>query len=171
MAVSIGLALATLLVHHPAKGDGTEGRAPRGSGALMGAVECLMEFRRFDAADPEDTRRVITAYSRFPETPDKVVVNWLGIGRGYVRDDGYTVAKKRQEAREPIIDEILKGRPLSKAAILKAFRDDEDQDPIGDKTLQRGLKAGVASGRWICDGKARGVTYRMPNEDPEVHDA
>src|SRR5262249_36903229 len=60
---------ALCLVHPLRKSDGAEGTGSRGSTALLGWVDIIAELRRFQANDPEDTRRVITAYGRFEETP------------------------------------------------------------------------------------------------------
>ena len=65
-----------LLIAHPRKGDGTEAQATRGSGALPGFVDVIIEMRRFDAGRREDTRRVLTTYSRYEETPVEKVLEY-----------------------------------------------------------------------------------------------
>jgi hypothetical protein len=65
---------ALLLVHHLRKSDGGEGTGSRGSGALLGWVDIIVELRRFDAEDEKSTRRVLTGYGRYEETPATVVV-------------------------------------------------------------------------------------------------
>lgn len=74
---------AVVLVHHPKKGDSGEAQASRGSGALPGAVDIIVEMRRYAAEDVNDTRRVLRAYSRFDGTPAEVVLNY--------GEEGYTV--------------------------------------------------------------------------------
>lgn len=74
---------AVLLMHHPRKGDATEGRAARGSGALPGFVDVIVELRRFTPDNAHDRRRVLTAYGRFDDVPPEAVLE-LG-------DDGYRV--------------------------------------------------------------------------------
>ena len=81
---------ALLLVHHPRKGDAREGQASRGSGALPGLVDVILELRRFDPARPEDRRRTLTAYSRFDETPGEMVIE--------LTDGGYRVVGSKAEA-------------------------------------------------------------------------
>jgi hypothetical protein len=67
---------AVLLVRHPRKSDGAEATAGRGSGAIDGFVDVIIEFRRFQPEDKDDRRRVFTVYSR--EEPFEVVAEWDG---------------------------------------------------------------------------------------------
>ena len=68
------LDIAVLLVAHPKKGDASEGQATRGTGAIGGFVDIILEMRRLDAKQHNDTRRELKAYSRFDQTPSLVVV-------------------------------------------------------------------------------------------------
>lgn len=108
-------ALAVLLIAHPKKGDAGEGQATRGSGALPSIVDIIIEFRRYDAERREDTRRVLTTYSRFDDTPPEVVIE-------YDAADGYTARGTRQDARAA-------GR---KAVILELLPDDEPGVTVED---------------------------------------
>ena len=65
-----------LLVRHPRKSDGAEATAGRGSGAIDGFVDVIIEFRRYQPEDREDRRRVLSVYSR--EEPFEVVAAWDG---------------------------------------------------------------------------------------------
>ncbi len=81
-----------LCVAHPKKGDAGEGQATRGSGALPSFVDVIVELRRYDAERREDTRRVLTTYSRFDETPIEVVLD-------YTPQVGYNAQGTRADAR------------------------------------------------------------------------
>lgn len=61
--------IAVLLPHHPAKGNPNPGQAARGSGALSGLADVLLELRLANAMDPTDRRRRLFCYSRNRETP------------------------------------------------------------------------------------------------------
>ena len=76
---SLGCA-AGILSHHPRKGDGTEATASRGSGALTGWVDTILELRRFDPADKTSRRRVLTAYGRDTDVQGEMVVELTGSG-------------------------------------------------------------------------------------------
>jgi len=79
---------AFCLVHHTRKSGGTGGVAARGGGALAGAVDIVVELTRFAKSDTSSKRR-LDCYSRWDETPSKLVIE-LG-------DDGYTVAPETPE--------------------------------------------------------------------------
>jgi hypothetical protein len=128
-----------LLVHHPRKSDGTEATAARGSGALTGFVDIILELRRFDAAQRDDRRRTLTGYSRYRSTPDELVIELAQDGGSYA----LIGTKGNAEAREleAMISTVL---PLS----LPGFTDKEikdnwpkDRPPRRDKLL-RALKDG-----------------------------
>ncbi len=68
------LGVAVLLLHHPRKGDGSEGQAGRGSGALPGFVDIILELRRFVPEQITDPRRTMRGYSRYDETPQEIVI-------------------------------------------------------------------------------------------------
>jgi KaiC/GvpD/RAD55 family RecA-like ATPase len=61
--------LVVFLVHHQRR----DGGGPRGSGALMGAVDTVIEYERLEDDAPTRHRRLVTA-SRWPQTPHVLVV-------------------------------------------------------------------------------------------------
>jgi hypothetical protein len=64
--------MAVLLQHHPSKGNPSTGRAARGSGALSGLADILLELRPTYAYDPTDRRHLLFCYSRSRDTPPRV---------------------------------------------------------------------------------------------------
>jgi hypothetical protein len=72
--------LAVLLIHHQRKAPGEYGTALRGSGALAGAVDIVIEYERLGEDAPRSQRRFVT-FSRWPQTPDVLVID-------YRRSDG-----------------------------------------------------------------------------------
>jgi hypothetical protein len=66
---------SVLLVHHLRKSDGAEGTGSRGSGALVGAVDVVLELRRVKRSlDPSQRKRVLSGYGRFDAIPAEWVV-------------------------------------------------------------------------------------------------
>ena len=65
--------LAVLLVHHQRKSQGEHGTAVRGSGALAGAVDVLIEYERVENAPRQ---RRLVASSRWPQTPDVLIIDY-----------------------------------------------------------------------------------------------
>ncbi len=70
---------AVLFLRHPRKSDGLQATAGRGSGAICGLADIVVEMRRYVPDDLQDTRRVLTVYSRYE--PFEVVIRWNGGGQ------------------------------------------------------------------------------------------
>jgi hypothetical protein len=65
--------LAVWLLHHPSKGEPPLGQAARGSGALLAAVDIYLEMRH-PGGNPFTRRRKLTAWSRYDETPQQMLI-------------------------------------------------------------------------------------------------
>ena len=74
--------LAILVCRHERKSGGEVGESGRGSSAISGDVDVILQLRRPEGHQP-GTRRVIESLSRYSETPDKLVVE--------LTEDGYLV--------------------------------------------------------------------------------
>ena len=159
-----GSGAAILLVHHPRKGDAGQGQASRGSGALTGWVDTIVELRRYNPGDNSDRRRVLQAYGRFDETPDEVVIE--------LTDDGYirvgSSGEAKQSDRFEVIAEVLDPE-------WRTREDIRDQWPVGTvpkpgtSTLRTDLNAGFESGKWERQGEGRKgdpFTYRFVSRTP-----
>lgn len=128
---------AVMLVHHPRKGDAAEGQAARGSGALPGFVELIVELRRFDPARRDDTRRVLTSYSRFDETPPELVLQ-------YDPEAGYeAIGTKRDTGRADrlaVVRTMVATAPLTADMIRETWAVSDLPKP-GLRTLRADLEA------------------------------
>ncbi|MEI8359256.1 MAG: AAA family ATPase [Deltaproteobacteria bacterium] len=133
---------AVLLLCHPKKGDAGEGQATRGSGAIGGFVDVILELRRFDASSPSDTRRVLKSYSRFDETPGEVVLN-------YQAGDFVPEGARREVMAADMLQEVLDLLPRAEAEALaiEAVHSRWSGTPISKETLRRRLQDGVDRGR------------------------
>lgn len=143
-----GAGAGVLIVHHPKKGDAGQFQSSRGSGALTGAVDIIVEVRRFNEKDNEDRRRVIVGVGRFPEqTPAELVIE--------LNENGYgTVGKKvdaRRADRQVVIDSILPDTPpgLTVEEINESWPKGGDaaRKPSKD-TIRRDLNTGVDDCHW-----------------------
>ncbi len=147
---------ALLLTHHPRKGDGAQGTATRGSGALTGFVDTIVELRRHDPQNNADTRRVLSAYGRFDSTPHELVID-LG-------PEGYTVLGEPVNVRgvdtqESIIDLLSESEDgLTADEVREAW----PSEPLPGKTsLSKVLSDGAAEGKWERLGKGvKGNPYK-----------
>jgi len=119
---------SVLLVHHPGKAETSEGRASRGSGALPGFVDVIIELRRYAPNDLEDTRRVLAGLSRFDETPREVVLELTADGYRTLgsksevkaQDQAYEDWGAVEEAKGAILAAIEAIGPASMSAIAEA---------------------------------------------------
>jgi hypothetical protein len=133
---------AVLLVHHSRKGDGTEGQASRGSGALPSFADIIVEFRRFDPERREDRRRVLTTYGRFDDTEPELVVELAADG---YRVCGTKADAKRGERIVAAMDILNEARePLALDTIRERW--DSDIPKPGERTLRYDLDAAHRDG-------------------------
>jgi hypothetical protein len=158
--------LAVLVLHHPRKGEPAPGQAARGSGALSGYVDILVEMQRWERRDPTDRRRVLRGYSRHEETPRSLVIELNAEGTEYV-------ALGDLEATEflgswPALQTVLGDarRKLTREEILGQWPT-EQRRPDG-VTLWRWLERATAEGRVLRDGqgrKGRPYRYWLPGQE------
>lgn len=147
---------AVLLIHHPRKGEGQEGQATRGSGALPGFVDVIIEMRRYAKDDNSDCRRVLTTYSRFDESPPEAVLE-LGDGGYVVLGDKARVNKDdRLDAVEALLP--TEGEGATPEEIHQRW---PTEPKPSLRSLQSDLPTGAASGRWVRTGSGRrGSSFR-----------
>lgn len=139
---------AVLLVHHPRKSDGGEGQASRGSSALPGWVDVILEWRRFDPQSQEDCRRTLKGFSRFDETPADVVVE---LTAGGFRTVGNRGDAKRSDRLEGIADLVPETPPgMTVEEVRDAWSDGTPRPGI--RTLRGDLGVGVSENRWHRTG-------------------
>lgn len=152
--------LAVVLVHHLRKEPGQEGTQVRGSSALAGAVDIVLEFRRHSGGP---TWRELRAYSRFEATPEALVVA--------LEDGGYRVVGTAEE--------LQRRRALEK--VLEALRAAGDKgltkDELKAKTALRGaeltqaLEDAIHQGRVERAGSGRRddpYRYRLTGADGQT---
>lgn len=143
---------AVLLIHHPRKSEGSQGQASRGSGALPGFVDIIVELRRHDPTRQDDTRRKLTGLSRFDETPKEVVLE--------LRDDGYHTLGDALEAQRldcmSVVDSMLTEveKPLTVEAVRDNWQDSSGPKP-GLRSLRDLLNKGAKAERWIRTGEGK----------------
>lgn len=130
--------IALMIVHHDRKSGGEEGTASRGSGALPGFVDIIVEFRRFDASKRNDSRRVIKTYSRYEETPSELVIELTP--NGY--DVHGTKAQVVQEEKMSVVLDIIPFEPESFSIdkILSEWSEEENGKTPHKTTIYRWLQ-------------------------------
>jgi hypothetical protein len=81
LSISEPYEVAVILIHHARKGGGKHGEGIRGSGAILAAVDHVVELSRADEKHPN--RRVIDIMSRVLHTGERWLVDWDGDTRRY----------------------------------------------------------------------------------------
>ena len=140
---------AVLLLHHPRKSDGAEGRAARGSGAIPGFVDVILELRRYSTGAINDSRRTLSAFSRLSETPSEIILE--------LTEDGYEVIGTGTEAnaqdRMAIYPSILahSDGAITAEQVQDGWPKDVSKCP-GIKQIRANLEEGVRLGHWYGQG-------------------
>lgn len=140
-----------LLVHHARKGDGPQGQAARGSGALTGFVDLIVELRRFDAGRAQDRRRVLTGLGRFSE-PSECVIELDESGQyRRVGDKADVTRVDRSTAIAAILPECKPGMTVDE--VQTAWPEKLPQS--GKRTVQVDLNSGYERGQWSRTGEGK----------------
>ncbi|CAN5618632.1 hypothetical protein BH11PLA2_BH11PLA2_19290 [soil metagenome] len=163
--------VAVLLVHHPRKGGSTSELSPRGTGALTGFVDVLIDMDRpLDTAFSDRTRRLSVtsrlrgSFRRFVElSPD---------GRDYqVLPE--PPEKEGFDAGWPILKAVLEDSDVrvTRKGILQSWPDDYDKP--SPATLKRWLLRAVQDGLVDLHGTGRkndAYSYFLKGDQPVLDD-
>jgi hypothetical protein len=141
--------IAVVGVQHAGKADGGQGRAARGSSALVGAADVVIEIRRFSDDDNDDRRRVLTGYGRFDDVPSELVITLEPDGSGYTAQ-GDRKAMAAQELADVILDVLPVGMPGMTGDVVHEQMDKSTRPARG--VVGKALKAGAKAGRWQSSG-------------------
>lgn len=141
-----------LLVSHNRKAEGTNGLAVRGSNALAGFADVLIELRR-ESSDPRNKRRILRVNGRYPCPPETVVE---------LTEDGYMAVGDRVVVREAesalnyeTAIRLLPQTPpgLTLAEILAIWPEEtKKKGKPSESSLRAYLKRALGEGRVLCSG-------------------
>ena len=135
---------AVWLLHHTGKGQCLDGQAARGTSALGGFVDIMIEMSHYKRARSKDRRRRLCAYSRYAETPRHLVIELNGDGSDYlVRTDaaGAVLVSVWPEVQYILASATDK---LHQQTILERWP--EDGEPPDRSTLLRWLTRATRQG-------------------------
>jgi hypothetical protein len=154
---------ALWLLHHPAKAKRADGQTARGSGALSGFADIIMEMSCYRRA----RRRRICAYSRYAQTPRHLILELTADGSDYlVRTDavGSVLVQPWPELHHLLANVTDK---LTQQEILQRWPSEEDRPDRS--TLSRWLKRATAQGVLCCSGigyRGDPFLYWLPGREP-----
>jgi hypothetical protein len=138
-----------LLFHHHGKNDSGEGRAARGSTAMAGAVDILLELRRYKPDDKADRRRVLSGLGRFDEVPEEIVIALETDGSGYTAE-GDRKALAARELGDTVRDCMPAEPPGATADEIHKAMPEGARPRVGD--VRKCLIEGSSAGHWNRTG-------------------
>jgi hypothetical protein len=145
--------LAVLILHHPRKQASADGHWARGSSALLGFADVLLEMHTFSRASADDRRRTLLGYSRFEETPRRRVIELNAAGTDYV-SLGDLEEEEFGRAWMLLRSVLTEAKQkLARDEILAAWPEHEEKP--SEITLFRWLERAVAHGQVQRDGRGR----------------
>jgi hypothetical protein len=150
--------LGVLISHHPRKGPTVAGQAARGSGALSGYVDIILEMHAL-SSQAVDRRRRLRAFSRHAQTPRDLVLAWTPDGTDYFNLG--TSAEPDFEHGWPVLQGILEQAegPVTRRAIWRCWP--ATALVPARLTLWKWLTRAVNEGRVLQNGEG---TRRHPFE-------
>ena len=158
--------VSIFIPHHPKKGDFVPGQASRGSGALTGFVDIIVEMDWYGQPFEDDRRRRLSAWSRHEQTPRRMLIELNAQGTDYLLLGDHT-----DECIDPNHDVLYvvledASNKLTQKEIYAAWPQDYAKPP--EKTLWRWLDRGVQDGRILREGTGRRnepFQYWLPGQE------
>jgi hypothetical protein len=160
--------LASVILHHPRKGQALEGQAARGSSALTGFADINMEMSFYTAGDDTDRRRKIRTFSRLDATPRRLVLELNAEGNDYISHGDFESDDFMQNWQQVRV--ILQGEQprMSRKEILHNWSPDFPA-PV-TSTLGRWLERAAELGLVKKHGegsKSKPYQYYLPERDAD----
>jgi hypothetical protein len=159
------LGVSVLVLHHPRKGDPAPGQAARGSGALSGFADILIEMRHYRRAGDGDRRRRLQAFSRFDATPRQLVIELAAEGTDYLAHGDF-LAEEFTRGWETLKGVLAEAEwKLTRQKIAQRW---PSLPPPADATLWRWLNVATERGLVCRDGsgsRASAYRYWLPGQE------
>jgi len=142
--------VSVLLLHHPRRKEAAEGQLARGSGALSGFVDILLEMHVYTRGEPADRRRRLQAFSRHADTPRHIVLELNAAGTDYLGRGDYDERSfgDSWQSLERIFAHAC--RKLTRRDLLDEWPDDSPRP--SEMTLGRWLAHALEHGQIQRDG-------------------
>jgi hypothetical protein len=166
-----GRGVAVLILHHPRKEASEEGSTARGSGALLGYVDIILELHRFGRLATDECRRKLVGLSRHKATPRRLAYQWAPDTGAFERLDDLDSLRYRENWDQ--VRALLKKRKMS--ATRRDLLDEwpDEQNKPSSRTLWDWLTRAVASKKAVCSGSGTRTDpfrYRLRNSDDDYYD-
>lgn len=160
--------VAVLILHHPRKQAADEGSTARGSGALLGFVDVILELHRPGTLGSDACRRRLVGFSRRPETPRSLVYEWVP-GTPEFREVADPLAARFRE-NWTALQAILESRqaPATHKELLADWP--ADREPPSASQLYQWLGRAADEGlvqRFGSGTKSDPFRFRLPRADDQ----
>jgi hypothetical protein len=159
------LGMALLFLHHPCKGTPLPGQAARGSGALGGFVDVIIE-KNFCAGADLDRCRKLLAFSRHAQTPAQRVIELSADGTDYLTRGDFLEDEFTQHWT--CLRMVLEDAPNKRTRKQLLADWPADFAAPADMTLSRWLNRAVALGLARQEGTGRKndpFRYWLPEQE------
>jgi hypothetical protein len=159
--------LGVLLLHHPRRAPSAPGLSSRGSIALPGFADILLELQRYPPAEAGNRRRLLLAFSRDPQTPPRRLLELNADGTDYVcleEEEGDDEFALGWRALRLVLEDARS--KLTRADVLEQWPPDFPRP--GAVTLWRWLERASAEGRVCRSGSGRrhdAFRYWLPGRE------
>lgn len=154
------------ILHHPTKAPRPDGQTARGSGALPGFADIVLEMQSCRRPRSDDRRRRLCAYSRYAATPRQLIIELTADGLDYA----LAAHAPRAEglADWPTLHRLLSRsyRKMSIKDVLDFWPSDEERPDR--KTLSRWLQRAHKAGELCQTGAGHcgdGHVYWVPGRE------
>jgi hypothetical protein len=137
--------IGVVLLHHPKKGAVVAGQAARGSGALGGSADIILEMDGLSGPTEDDRRRRIAGFARFTETARRLVIELNADGTDYAALGDFDAAEA-DDGWQVLLQVLSDAHgKLTRREILAEWPDDHRKP--ADVTLWRWLQHTVRDGK------------------------
>lgn len=130
--------LAVLVCRHERKSGGEVGESGRGSSAISGDVDIILQMRRPEGNQPTN-RRVIESLSRYSETPEKVVIELTEEGYVLLGDEEAVAMADAIRVVSGLLNEFDRKEGMSMEELVEASQNDSGQTALDRIAVRRAL--------------------------------
>lgn len=163
--------VAVLVLHHPRKKASDEGSSARGSGALLGFVDIILELHRVGQLHSDERRRRLFGASRHTATPKHLVYQWDPATGEFVRiSDPFT--DRFRDNWEQVRTILAERKTAATHHELLADWPPDRAKPVASvlyEWLNRATEGKLVR-RFGTGRRSDPYRYRLPNEDDEYRD-
>ncbi len=163
--------VAILILHHPRKERSEEGSTARGSGALLGFVDIILELHNCGRLRSEECRRRIIGLSRHHDSPSELFYHWNSATGEFTHIADLT--SQRYLDNWQIVHALLIGRETAATHQELLMDWPADMPKPGATLLYSWLNRAVENKLVRREGsgvRSNPYRYRLPNEDDSYHD-